>query len=314
MATLTVRNPVPTPLEDAKAIRNSVQGWGTDENGLIEILAHRNAQQRQAIRLAYEEHFQEDLIKRLESELFGNFEKAMYRWILEPVERDATLANAALKNALPDYPVLIEMACVKSPDEFLAIKRAYQWRYKRSLEEDIASHTTGDFRKLLFALASAYKYDGFEINVPLAKSESGILWRLIEKKSYNDDELIRILTTRSHAQLNATFNIFKDEHNVSITKSLLEDPANEFLAALRTVIRCISNPTKYFVKVLQKAIHHPGTDEDSLTRVTVTHAEKDLKVIKEKYYERDNVTLEDAIAKETSGHYKAFLLALLGNQ
>ncbi|RZC82939.1 hypothetical protein C5167_045726 [Papaver somniferum] len=314
MATVMVRDPVPTPLEDAEAIRKSLQGWGTDEKGLIEVLAHRNAEQRQAIRLAYEEHYQEDLIKRLESELFGDFEKAMYRWILEPVERDATLANAALNNnALPDYPVLIEMACVKSPDEFLVVKRAYQWRYKRSLEEDIASHTTGDFRKLLFALASAYKYDGLEINAPLAKSESDILWKLIEKKSYNDDELIRILTTRSNAQLNATFNMFKDEHNISITKSLLEDPANEFLVALRIVIRCISNPTKYFVKVLRKAIHHPGTDEDSLTRVIVTHADKDLKVIKEKYYERDSVTLEDAIAKETSGHYKAFLLALLGN-
>lgn len=64
------------------------------------------------------------------------------------MDRDAVLVNVALRNSLPDYPVIIEMACIKSPDELLAVKRAYQWRYKRSIEEDIASHSTGDFRKV----------------------------------------------------------------------------------------------------------------------------------------------------------------------
>lgn len=42
------------------------------------------------------------------------------------------------------------------------------------------------------------------------------------------------------------------------------------------------------------------------------HAEKDLKLIKEMFYERTNVTLEDAVGKETSGDYRTFLLALIG--
>jgi hypothetical protein len=44
-----------------------------------------------------------------------------------------------------------------------------------------------------------------------------------------------------------------------------------------------------------------GTDEDSLTRVVVMHAEK------------ASCTLQQAIAKETSGDYRSFLLALLGS-
>ncbi|OVA09458.1 Annexin [Macleaya cordata] len=322
MATLVVHDPAPSPLEDAQNIRKAVEGWGTNEKGLIAILGHRNAAQRKSIRLAYEEHYHEDLIKRLEHELSGDFEKAMYRWILDPRERDAVLANVALRHALPDYRVLIEIACVYSPDELLAVKRAYQCRYKRSLEEDVASHTSGDFRKactkisstLLFALVSTYRYDGIEINEHLAISESKILHELIDKKAFSDDELIRILSTRSKEQLNATFNRYKDDHKTSATKSLLGDPADEFLAALRTVIRCISSPMKYFEKVLRNALSHPGTDEDALTRVIVTHAGKDLKEIKEIYYKRNNVTLDNAVAKDTSGDYKVFLLALLGNE
>lgn len=56
-----------------------------------------------------------------------------------------------------------------------------------------------------------------------------------------------------------------------------------------------------------------GTDEDAMSRVIVTRAEKDLKKITELYLKRNNVSLDQAIAKETSGDYKAFLLALLGH-
>ena len=49
-------------------------GWGADDKAIIAILGHRNVHQRQQIRKAYEELFQEDLIKRLESEISGDFE------------------------------------------------------------------------------------------------------------------------------------------------------------------------------------------------------------------------------------------------
>jgi len=51
-----------------------MEGWGTDEKGVIEVIAHRDATQRKLIRLAYEELYNENLIKRLESELSGDFE------------------------------------------------------------------------------------------------------------------------------------------------------------------------------------------------------------------------------------------------
>ena len=68
------------------------------------------------------------------------------------------------------------------------------------------------------------------------------------------------------------------------------------------------------VQVLCNAMEHVGTDEDALTRVIVTRAEKDLKEIKEVYYKRNSVHLEHAVAKETSGDYKKFLLSLMGKE
>lgn len=63
------------PLNNMQYVyRSSYVGWGTDEKAVIAILGHRNASQRQQIREAYHQLYQEDLIKRLESELTSHFE------------------------------------------------------------------------------------------------------------------------------------------------------------------------------------------------------------------------------------------------
>ncbi|KAF3970118.1 hypothetical protein CMV_006153 [Castanea mollissima] len=284
--------------------------WGTDEKAIINILGHRNAIQRKQIRQAYEELYQEDLIKRLESELSGDFEKAVYRWILDPFDRDAVLANVATKKVETEFPVIIELSCIYSPEELLAVRRAYQSRYKRSLEEDVAAHTTGDLRKAL----TTYRYDGPEINERLAKFEADILHEAIKDKIFNHEEVIRILTTRSKAQLKSSFNRYRDEHGTSITKKLLKDESNVLQKVLHAVIRCIDDPKKYYEKVLRNAIKRSGTDEDALTRVIVTRAEKDLKDLKKLYYEKNSVTLDHAVSKEIAGDYKKFLLTLLGKE
>ena len=67
-------------------------------------------------------------------------------------------------------------------------------------------------------LVSAYRYDGPEVNTSLAHSEAKILHENIHKKAYSDEEVIRILTTRSKAQLLATFNSYRDQFDHPINK------------------------------------------------------------------------------------------------
>ncbi|KAI4323524.1 hypothetical protein L6164_023121 [Bauhinia variegata] len=301
-------------VEDAEALHNAFKGWGTDEKVIVEILGHRNAHQRQLIRKSYEEIFQEDLVKRVESEISGDFEKAVYRWILEPADRDAVLFNVAVRNANKDYNVIVEIATVLSPEELLVVRRAYHNRYKRALEEDVAAHTSGHLRQLLVGLVSSFRYNGSEINAKLAEAEADVLHNAIKEKKGNLEEAIRILSTRSKTQLIATFNRYREIHGASISKKLLDEASDDYLKALHTAVRCINDPTKYYEKLIRNAIKKFGTDEDALTRAIVTRAEKDLKNIKELYYKRNSVPLEQALAKEVSGDYKKFLLTLLGKE
>ncbi|XP_058721762.1 annexin-like protein RJ4 isoform X1 [Vicia villosa] len=315
MATLIAPSSNHSPVEDAEALHKAFKGFGADNKSIVAILGHRNVHQRQQIRKAYEELFEEDLIKRLESEISGDFEKAVYRWMLEPADRDAVLINVAIKHGSKNSHIVAEIASVLSAEELLAVRRAYRIRYKRSIEEDVSANTTGHLRQLLVGLVSSYRYEGDEINPKLAQTEAGIIHEsLKEKKGNNEEEVIRILTTRSKTQLVATFNRYRDEHGVSVSKKLLDQTSDDFHKALHTAIRSINDHKKYYEKVLRNAIKKFGTDEDGLSRVIVTRAEKDLREIKELYYKRNSVHLEDAVSKETSGDYKKFLLALLGKQ
>ncbi|GMI81625.1 ANNEXIN 8, annexin 8 [Hibiscus trionum] len=320
-----------SPVEDAENIKTACQGWGTDEKAIISILGHRNLFQRKLVRLAFQEIYHQDLLQQLKCELSGDFERAISLWTLDPADRDAVLANEALQKSVLDYRVIIEIACIRSPEELLAVKRAYKFRYKRSLEEDLASFTAGDLRKLLVGLISAYRYDGDEFDETLAHSEATVLNHEIHGTGFNQEEVIRIVSTRSQAQLNATFNIYRDIYSRSITKGF---PGGDYFSTLRTVIRCIRDPQKYYAKVehanltnatamqmfnaystmqvLRAAINTEGTDEDALSRVIVTRAEKDLKEINEVYLKRNNVSVDEAVARDCSGDYKAFIMALLG--
>ncbi|NXX71284.1 ANXA2 protein, partial [Spizella passerina] len=52
-----------------------------------------------------------------------------------------------------DEDTLIEIICSRTNQELSEINRVYREMYKTELEKDIISDTSGDFRKLMVALA-----------------------------------------------------------------------------------------------------------------------------------------------------------------
>ncbi|KAK9270578.1 hypothetical protein L1049_026159 [Liquidambar formosana] len=284
MSTLTFPATTPSVAEDCEQLRKAFGGWGTNEGLIISILAHRDAAQRRLIQQTYAETYGEDLLKALNKELSNDFERVVLLWTLDPAERDAFLANEATKKWTSSNQVLMEIACTRSSHQLLLARQAYHARFKKSLEEDVAYHTSGDFRKLLVPLVSSYRYEGDEVNMTLAKSEAKILHEKISEKAYNYEDL-----------------------------DLKTDPKDEFLAILRATIKCLTCPEKYFEKVLRLAINKRGTDEGALTRVVTTRAEVDMKIIKDEYHRRNSIPLDRAIVKDTHGDYEKMLLALIGH-
>ena len=75
-------------------------------------------------------------------------------------------------------------------------------------------------QQLLVGLVSSYRYEGSHVNEDRAKSEAKALNNAIKKagaeKPIENDDVIRILTTRSKPFLKVVFKFYKEMYGKSI--------------------------------------------------------------------------------------------------
>ncbi|KAI4347309.1 hypothetical protein L6164_008131 [Bauhinia variegata] len=312
MSTLSVPPTPPSPRDDAINLYRAFKGFGCDTSAVINILAHRDATQRAYIQQEYRTMYSSDLLKRLSSELSGKLETAVLLWMHDPAGRDAVIIYESL-NVVKSFGAATEVICSRTPSQLQFLKPIYHSKFGIYLEHDIERNTSGDHKKLLLAYVSTPRHEGPEVSREVAEKDAKVLYKAGEKKLGTDEKtFIQIFSERSWAQLNAVSSYYHDMYGHSLKKAVKKETSGNFEHALLTIIRCAEAPAKYFAKVLHKAMKGMGTDDTTLIRVIVTRTEIDMQYIKAEYLRKYRKALHDAVHSETSGHYRAFLLALLG--
>ncbi|PON53289.1 Annexin repeat [Parasponia andersonii] len=67
---------------------------------------------------------------------------------MHPWERDTRLVNKAVKDGSQSY-LLVEIACTRSSEDLLGVRRAYHSLFDHSIEEDTADYIKGSERKVI---------------------------------------------------------------------------------------------------------------------------------------------------------------------
>eukprot|EP00246_Nothoceros_aenigmaticus_P013411 TRINITY_DN45_c0_g1_i2.p1 TRINITY_DN45_c0_g1~~TRINITY_DN45_c0_g1_i2.p1 ORF type:complete len:314 (+),score=26.18 TRINITY_DN45_c0_g1_i2:162-1103(+) len=312
MATLVVPWD-PSSYEDSKALHSAFKGFGCNDKMVVEILGHRNAPQRYAIAQAYRSLYGEELTHRLKSELHSSLEEAVLLWMMEPVQRDVHLLNAAMKGLGTSDKTLIDVLCTRTPTQLQLINSYYFQQFGRKVEADIMSDTSGYYEKFLLALLNPYRPEASTVDLRLADAEARELYRAGEGRfGTHEDTFIRVLSTRGNAQLGATVSMYRQLYGHDFEKAVKKETSGQFRKALRAVTRCVY-PASYFALAIHKCMKGLGTNDKRLIRLVVTRAEVDMYYIKTEFFKRFGKTLENAIAHDTSGAYKQFLLTLVGS-
>ncbi|XVF00303.1 hypothetical protein REPUB_Repub03eG0273200 [Reevesia pubescens] len=317
MGSLNELDVIPSPEEDSEKLKKAFQVLGTDEEGIIEILGHRNASQRKKIRETYLQLYNESLIDALNSELSGNFGKAVILWTYDPAERDAELANQALKSkkkGVKHLEIIVEMSCASTPQHLVTVRQAYCSLFNRSLEEDIVASVPTPLKKILLGLVTSYRYDKELFDMDVANLEADRLHEAVKTKEFVHDDVVYILSTRNFYQLRTTFECYKKKHGNPIDKDILKSGKGDLNSLLKMVILCIDSPEKHFAEIVGTSITGQGTDEDSITRAIVSRAEIDMMKVRGEYFNIYKSNLDDAVIGVTSGDYRKFLVTLLGGK
>ncbi|KFO33990.1 Annexin A8 [Fukomys damarensis] len=272
---------------EAKELHDAMEGLGTKEGVIIEILASRTKHQLQEIMKAYEEDLQ----------------------VTSAVNDHLCECNSPLP---PGHKGLVFMPCAR---EWSFLECCKGGNYGSSLEEDIQGDTSGYLERILVCLLQGNRDDisGY-VDPALAVQDAQDLYAAGEKISGTDEmKFITILCTRSATHLMRVFKEYENIANKSIEDSIKSETHGSLEEAMLTVVKCTRNLHSYFAERLYYAMKGAGTRDGTLIRNIVSRSETDLNLIKCQFSKMYGKSLSGMIMDDTSGDYKNALLNLVGS-
>uniref|UniRef100_A0AAY4E3F2 Annexin n=1 Tax=Denticeps clupeoides TaxID=299321 RepID=A0AAY4E3F2_9TELE len=292
------------PASDSQALRKAMKGFGTDEDAIINIVAQRSNAQRQEIRQAFKSLLGRNLMADLKSELSKNLCRLILGLMMTPAEFDAKMMKKAMEGAGTDEHALIEILVTRSNQQIHEMNAAYEEVYKKSLEDDIKSDTSGHFLRILVSLVQGAREEG-PADMDRAREDAQAL-----ADACNDDssememKFMSILCTRSFPHLRRVFQEFVRCTNKDVELIIKKEMSGDVKNAMFAIGR---HHTSHEGKGL-------GTDDRALIRIMVSRSECDLFNIRKEFKESHEASLHEFIQGDTSGDYRKTLLMLCGGE
>ncbi|XP_039174652.1 annexin A3 [Crotalus tigris] len=299
--------------KDAEALKKAMEGLGTDETKVIEILTGRSNAQRQLIAAEYKSYTGKELKDALKEDTSGDFGRVLVALVTPPAEFDAEHINRTIRGMGTNETALIEIVASRTPQQLRAVIQAYYTIYRSPMNEDVGWDTSGDFKRTLLALLDAKRDENPKAYEDVAKRDAQILYSAGEKRWGTDEtKFIEVLSTSSVAQLRLTFEEYQKLTGHRMEDSVLNETSGDFAELLLAVVKCINNTPAFFAEKVHKSIKGPGTDEITLSRILVSRSEIDLLDIREEYKKLYGESLYSAISSDTSGDYRRTMLKICG--
>ncbi|XP_056133276.1 annexin A6 isoform X2 [Lampris incognitus] len=225
-----------TPAEfDAKMMKKAMEGAGTDEHALIEILVTRSNEEINAMTAAYVSAYKTTLEEDIQSDTSGHFSRILVSLVqgardegsADPERADADaqeLADACNAESDDMEIKFMSILCTRS---FPHLRRVFQEfvRYtNKDIEQIIKKEMSGDVKNAFYAIVCSVK------NQPAYFADR--LYKAMKGLGTDDRALIRIMVSRCEIDL---FNIrkeFKDSHDATLHEFIQGDTSGDYRKTL----------------------------------------------------------------------------------
>lgn len=298
---------------DVAALRTAIEGLGTTEKTLIDVLTQRSNAQRQIIAKAYEKTTGRKLVDDLEGDTHGDFEDLLVALITPPEVYDCHEVINAIKGAGTTESTLTEIFASRTNRQIEALSEAYLKETGRLMINDLKSEVSGDYAKALLILAEGKRDQSTNVDTAKAKADAKALYEAGENKWGTDEEkFIDILCHRSVPQLRQTLVEYKNLSKKTLQESIESEMSGDLEKLLVAVVKCVKSVPAYMAERLFKAMKGVGTTESTLTRIIVSRSEMDLLDIRAEYKKLFGCSLYSQLESEVSSSYGDALKHLCG--
>eukprot|EP00732_Lithocolla_globosa_P003328 Lithocolla_globosa_v1_NODE_2622_length_1930_cov_8.440000.p1 type:complete len:365 gc:universal NODE_2622_length_1930_cov_8.440000:1131-37(-) len=300
------------PQSDAAVLRKATKGLGTDEQAIISVLANRTNKQLQDIRRAYKQKYEKDVVKEIEDDTSGDFQKLLVALLRGRGAHDAIMVRNAIHGVGTNEAALIETLSNRTNMELEEIMIKYEKEYTQQLTKDILSDTSFNLKQAFAAILKCKRDQAADYDEQQAIKDADTFYKAGEGRfGTDDDKFIELLTKRSYPSLRKTFQVYQEKRGKTIIEAIKNETSGDYCDLLVAIVQCIVDAASYYAERLHLAMKGIGTNDDALIGIIVSRCELDMGDIKEKYLAAYGKSLADAISDDTSGDYKKLLLALI---
>ncbi|XP_075066178.1 annexin A6 isoform X2 [Mixophyes fleayi] len=310
---------------DAKEIKDAVDGAGTDEKCLIEILASRNNQQIHALVQAYKDAYDRDLESDVCKDTSGHFKKMLIVLLQgtreeddvvsdELVEQDARdLFEAGEVKWGTDEAQFIYILGSRSVSHLQLVFEEYEKLAGKKIEESIKGELSGDFEKLMLAVVKCIRSIKDYFASRLYKSMKGM--------GTQDNTLIRIMVSRSEIDMMDIRESFRTHYEKSLYSMIKNDTSGEYKKALLNLCGGDDDAAgEYFPEAAQAAYQKWELSATTASRIELKgtiqpaadfNADSDGKALRKamKGFGTDEDTIIDILTRRTNSQRQEILKA-----
>ncbi|XP_045140250.1 annexin A3 isoform X4 [Echinops telfairi] len=222
----------PPAVFDAKQLKKCIQGPGTNEDVLIEILTTRTSRQMKEISQAYYTVYRKSLGDDISSETSGDFQKALLT--LADGRRDESLKvdehlakkgaqilyDAGEKRWGTDEEKFIEVLCLRSFPQLKQTFDEYRNISQKDIEESIRGELSGHFKDLLLTIVHCAR------NTPAYLAAR--LHQALKGAGTDEYTLNRIMVSRSKIDLLDIRAEFKKLYGYSLCSAIESDTSGDY--------------------------------------------------------------------------------------
>ncbi|CRK87199.1 CLUMA_CG001004, isoform B [Clunio marinus] len=296
---------------DIQILHNALK-FITSKRKIVDVLCSRTNRQRIEIIKAYKACYDRDLVEEFQRKFSGDFRDLLIAMLTPTYEFYCRELFDALNGTTVNEDTVIQILVSLSSREIYNVIQKYVKLYGNPLEKDLKTETSGNFKKLLVALANGTRDESNVLDLYSARVDAMELKRAGTEKWGTDASVFnRILCLRNFDQVRLISQEYEFVTGHPLDKDIKKEFSGDILDGILAIIRISENRAEYFARCLYKSMIGIGTDDRGLIRLIITRCELDMEDIKGEFQRKYGKTLKSMIKKDTSGYYRKALLKLI---
>lgn len=296
--------------EACEAIHTATEGFGTDEEAIIQTLGSKNTIERYLIAYRYKEMYGKELKELLKSETSGDFGFLLQLLSLPAPDAECKIIRKATKGMGTNNELLWSVVCGRSNEELEILKKTYFQRYNKDLISLVSSELSGDLKKLHISCLQAMeeKYDPTYHNTTKADEDSEAFYDAGQGKRFGTDEstIFEIICKSPPKYLQMVDDSYVSKYNVNLEKALEKELRGKTEKAAIFTLGMKLHPHETIAAHIKSTCAGIGTDEIGLSCAILRYQH----VLPHVMIEHSNLygkTIVDRITDETGGDYRELL-------